>query len=296
MVKEKRRAFPPAPRMAAAPAPKYWWFQPQEQGRRILVEASLFKMDGTLPSIPPGCWFALMFGRPESLPMPLTEVDGLPVYALPLPALVLEALLHGVRFAKLLPQMHMRLPPVLRGVLELETWQQYLEFYLGVPELPVSKRPREDVPSDAAEPPAKKPRVHDERLDFIRRFATRVANRILEEHASAAGMRTGLYQAFTCQFPAGYSVTVQLQGVDNTMWFYVYDTLLSFTAPEIDAFKEALIAAFDYPCPVKIEIGAKESVTRFTNWPGNEISTAVVLAAPVDAVKITVRANWQIDG
>lgn len=279
--------------MAAAPAPKYWWFQPQEQGRRILVEASLFKMDGTLPSIPPGCWFALMFGRPESLPMPLTEVDGLPVYALPLPALVLEALLHGVRFAKLLPQMHMRLPPVLRGVLELETWQQYLEFYLGVPEVAMSKRPREDVPSDVAEPPAKKPRLHAERLDFVQRFATRVANRILDEHASATTMRTGVCRSFMCQFPAGYSVTVQLQG-DNIMLFEVCETILAFTEPEIAAFKDALIAMFAYPCSTEIEISAKESVTRFAHWPANELRSGA-LVAPVDAIKITVRGNWLVD-
>ncbi len=234
---------PPSLVMDASPPPNCWYLQSSNTGQRFLVEATLFTVPGSLPS---GCWLDRVFG-PQALarPAPLCQENGLPVYGVPIPGLILEEMLHGIRFPAMLPKLAREVPKRLVHHFTQALWQHYFEYYLGVP-IPAAKRGREEDDEGPAAKRARRPRNV-----FLRRAAETLAANIKADHPKWFDFRTGirrdLVSHFTGHTASGPHYVLEVPGDDEVVRVNGTNLLGNITPDEKPIFEEAFVRAIGFP-------------------------------------------------
>jgi hypothetical protein len=116
--------------------PTHIWFLCQD-GQRFIVETAQLTRPGSLPD---GCWFRRVFAGLDPkvgtgpiidppTPLYIDAETKLPVYPLALPSYVLDAMLQGMRFMDMLPDLYRHMPSSIENRISLATWRKYLTDY-----------------------------------------------------------------------------------------------------------------------------------------------------------------------
>jgi hypothetical protein len=176
---------------------------------RFLLETSDLQLRACSRTVaegaPPGTWWARTFGANASHPaLPIRLNEGLPVYSVEMPAVVLDAILDILRLPNLRSTAPFSLPPSLKKLISLAAWREYL-VYNGLldPKLALELG-KDDEFDDYTE---RKNYLRKHNLDnlfrrLVVKYGKDLAAHIRQNHPNFQRFVNGRYRMIECDFHA----------------------------------------------------------------------------------------------